>query len=599
MAKPKKNNKANYKQRQIMKEQHYNGLIAKIAAAFLITILAFYPVYVGPRVYLGITYEKTFFFWMATLIAAALVAFMFICAKGSLRILCVDDYYVPDEPGRRVTIAEWALIGFIAWAFLSAFIAHWLNPEWFNRSGYSIRPGQIVWRGYGGRYEGFFSYLAYAACFFIIARLYKPKRLHMLLIASGAAIVSLIGILQFAGLDFLPWRMPAGNGEHEWVFGLFPFELNNRQVTDIHGNPLMGPLSAFFRTTLGNVNLVSAYCSFAVMLFIALFATSGSKKWRWVYFGACMLSFALGFTTGHSGDAHTVAITGAMLLLVPYWISDRERFGRILIMLSGWLVIFAAHNAYMTHMQRQLQDGAHFPPRDVTLLVNHAPANLTLIFILAAALLAAGLALTLALKKWIPARPLKITCIAIVPVLMISGLIGLEIIGSRLYGQPHNFIWQAREMMHFRMSDSFGSGRGFIWRNAMEVIPYNPIFGTGPDTFYYALGGFGSERQTIALALHREVYDKAHNVFLQIAVCMGIPALLAYLIFLGGVFIPAVKAAFNRPVLLAFGAAALSYVIQGFFMVEVPITTPLVWIAFGVIAAETWMARVGCESAEV
>lgn len=596
MSKTKKNNKANYKQRQIMKEQHYNSLIAKIAAAFLITILAFYPVYVGPRVYLGITYEKTFFFWMATLIAAVLVAFMFICAKGSLRILAVDDYYVTDEPGRRVTIAEWALIGFIAWTFLSAFLAHWLNPEWFNRNNVSIRPSQIVWRGYGGRYEGFFSYLAYAACFFIIARLYKPKRLHMLLIAAGAIIVSLIGILQFLGLDFLPWRH---NGE--WVFGLFPFELNDagNQVTNRDGVPLMGPLSAFFRTTLGNVNLVSAYCSFAVMLFIALFATSSSKKWRWVYFGACMMAFALGFTTGHSGDAHTVAITGAMLLLTPYWIADRERFGRILIILSGWLVIFAAHNAYMTHHQRQFQGGAHYPPRDATLLINHSPANLALVFILAAALLAAGLALILLLRKWIPARPLKIACIAVVPAIIISGMIGLEIIGSRLYDSPHNFIWQAREMMHFRMSDSFGSGRGFIWRNAMEVIPYNPIFGTGPDTFYYALGGFGSERQTIALAQHNEIYDKAHNVFLQIAVCMGIPALIAYLIFLGGVFIPAVKAAFNRPVLLAFGAAALSYVIQGFFMVEVPITTPLVWVAFGVIAAETWMARVGCGSAEV
>jgi len=312
-----------------------------------------------------------------------------------------------------------------------------------------------------------------------------------------------------------------------------------------------------------------------------------------------MAAFALAFTTGHSGDAHTVAIAGAMLLLVPYWIADRERFGRILTVLSGWCVIFAAHNAYMTHMQRQLEDGAFFPPRDASLLRGHAPADLTLIFILAAVLLAAGLALTLLLKKWIPARPLKITCIAILPAVIISGMIGLEIVGSRLYDSQHNFIWQAREMMHFRMDDSFGSGRGFIWRNAMEVIPYNPIFGTGPDTFYYALGGFGSERQNLARELHNEVYDKAHNVFLQIAVCMGVPALLAYIAFLGGVFIPAVKHAFKRPVLLAFGAAALSYVIQGFFMVEVPITTPLVWIAFGVIAAETWMARVGCGSAEV
>jgi len=590
--------KAKHSSKHANREQYHNGLLAKIAAAFLVTIAAVYPVYVGPRAYLGITYEKTLFFWAATAIAAALVLFMFVCAKGSFRILSVRGYYVPDEPRRRVTLAEWALIGFVAWTFLSAFVAHWMNPEWQRWDAAlggvaSIRPSAIVWRGYFGRYEGFFSYLAYAASFFIIARLYKPRRLHMLLIAAGAAIVSLVGILQFLGVDFLPWRH---NGE--WAFGLFPFDLGHHMITGPDGERLMGPLSAFFRTTLGNVNIVSAYCAFAVILFAVLFAVSRSK-WRWVYFGACALSFALSFATGHSGDAHTVAIAGSMVLLTPYWIADRGRLGRILVVLASWCAVFAVHNAYMTAMLRQHESGVFFPPEDAWLLAVHAPANLALVLGLAAVLLAAGLALELAVKKWLPARPLKIACIAVLPAIIISGMIGLEIIGSRMYGQPHNFIWQAREMMHFRMDDSFGSGRGFIWRNAVEVIPYNPVFGTGPDTFYYALGGFGGERQTIAAQLHGEVYDKAHNVFLQIAVCMGLPALIAYLIFLGGVFAPAVKPAFKRPVLLAFGAAALSYVIQGMFMVEVPITTPLVWVALGVVAAETWMARVGCESAEI
>jgi len=599
MAKSKSKPKPNAKQRQLLRDRQFDGMLARIAAAFLVTITAFYPIYLSPRAYLGITYDKTLFLWVTAAVASALVLFMFVCAKGGFRL---DNYYVAGEPRRRVAAAEWALLGFIAWAFLSAFVAHWMNPEWMrfdaaSGGAVSIRPSQIVWRGYFGRYEGFFSYLAYAVCFAITARLYKPRRLHMLLIAGGAVIVSLIGILQFVGVDFLPWR-PDGQ---QWTFGLFPFDLDHRMITDIYGNRLMGPTSAFFRTTLGNVNLVSAYCSFAVLLFAALFAASRSKSkgWRWLYFGACALSFALSFTTGHSGDAHIVAIFGAMVLLVPYWISCRVRLGRVLLVLASWCAVYAAHNAYMTAMQRRLLEGGSFPPSEAHLLYLHSPAPIWALFALGGVLLAGGLALLLIAKKWLPARPLRIACAAAVPVLLISGMVGLEIVGSRLSDQPGSFVWQAREMMHFRMDDSFGSGRGFIWRNAVEVIPYNPIFGTGPDTFYYALGGFGGERQTLAAELHGEVYDKAHNVFLQIAVCMGIPALVAYLIFLGGVFIPAVKAAFDRPVLLAFGAAALSYVIQGFFMVEVPITTPLVWIAFGVIAAETWMAKIGCQSADV
>jgi putative inorganic carbon (HCO3(-)) transporter len=107
------------------------------------------------------------------------------------------------------------------------------------------------------------------------------------------------------------------------------------------------------------------------------------------------------------------------------------------------------------------------------------------------------------------------------------------------------------------------------------------------------------ENQHEAVEKFGIVFDKAHNIFLQIAVCMGFPALLAYLAFLGGVIVPSVKKAFKRPMLMSYGAAALSYMIQSFFCVEVPITTPIFWIALGVIAGEVWMATVGYENLEI
>jgi O-antigen ligase len=250
-------------------------------------------------------------------------------------------------------------------------------------------------------------------------------------------------------------------------------------------------------------------------------------------------------------------------------------------------------------MKRRLESGGFFPPLDRNLLNAHTPRAL-LFIILAVLLLAGGLALLLLLKKWIADKPLKIAAVAILPALIISGVIGLEIFGRRYADNPDNIIWQAREMMHGRLNDTFGSGRGWVWRNALEVIPENPVFGTGPDTFFFALGdNLEYPRHLESQELLNQWFDKAHNIFLQIAVCMGIPALLAYLIFLGGVFIPAVKPAFGRPVLFAFGAAALSYTIQSFFAVEVPITTPVVWIALGVMAGEVWTAKIGCESTEV
>jgi O-antigen ligase len=339
---------------------------------------------------------------------------------------------------------------------------------------------------------------------------------------------------------------------------------------------------------------VSAYCSFAVVLSAVLFAVSRSR-WQYLYLGASLTSFALSLTTGFSGDAYAVAIFGAMILLVPYWLADRERLGRIFIILSGWCFVFVCNSAYLSAMKRKYEAGEYFAPTDRRFLAGYEHINIKLFIIIAAVLLAAGLCLLLVLKKW-NAGVMKKAGIIFLPALIISGLIGLEIIGSRLSDNPGNFIWQAREMMHGRLDDDFGSSRGWIWKNAVAVIPDNPVFGTGPDTFAYALG---EELQKEAYERYANTYDKAHNLFLQIAVCMGIPALIAFLVFVGSIFISAVKKAFERPVLLAFGAATLSYMIQSFFCVEVPITTPLLWVALGVMAGEVWMSRIGYENTEL
>lgn len=559
----------NPKKRQFTDEEKKNWIITQIAALFFIVITAVFPLYIwlyedaasGLGRYYSITHDKTLFFLMTTGAAVILLLVMMAAVKRSMSI---ENYYVENEPVRLFSVAEWGLLAFIVWTFISAFVASWLH-------GF----GDIVWWGAYNRFEGFISYACYALTFVIIARFYKPKGWHLPLVAASAVLVSLYGVLQFLGHD---------------IFGLFPFDV----FTDEAGNPLYGPISAHFRTTLGNVNIVSAYCSFAILLFAALFAVSRSK-WQYIYLGAGMMSFALSLTTGTSGDAHTVAILGAMLLLVPYWVSSRERLGRILIVLSSWCIVYAGQSAYLSALKRRMEAGEFFAPFDRSFLAAYSHRNIALFIILAAVLLAGGLGLLLILKKW-PERKLKTAGIIFLPVALIAGLISLEIVGSRLSDNPNNIIWQAREMMHGRLEDDFGSARGWIWTRGISVIPDNPILGTGPDTFFFALG---NDLQVEAAERYGVVIDKAHNTFLQIAVCMGIPALVAYLIFLGGVFVPAAKKAFERPLLLAFGAPALSYTIQSFFCVEVPITTPLVWISLGVMAGEIWMSKIGYKQIEL
>ena len=526
-----------------------NNIINIIASIFFIGITSIFPMFLSGSKYSNMTFQKSLFFWILTAVSVFLFLILLVFIKKNIRLTFF-------------TFSEWAILAFLLFALISA-IAASFNNSIFSEFNIGVKyVKDVVWLGMPGRYEGFISFLCYALTFFITARFYKPKSSHFLVFAASSSLLSLNGILQFLGFD---------------IFNLFPFHY--KSLSDSAGNQLYGPLSAFFRTTLGNINIVSAYCTFTVVLFAALFAVSNEKSSKkFIYIAASSLSFLLCLITGDGGDAGRLAIAGAMVLLIPYWISDRLKLGKILIILSLWCIIYSGYNSYLLSLKNNFNN---MPLYDQNFLKNYTPGNTVLFITLSIILLSAGLCLLLLLKKY-PGKLMKKAGIIFIPSAIITALLFIEIAGSRL--SETSIIWQAREILHGRFGDKFGSGRGWIWKNGFSVLFKHPVFGTGPDTFFYALG---DKLQSESININGEAFDKAHNIFLQIAVCMGIPALLSYAAFISCIFFSAIKKAFDNPVLLAFFSAALSYMIQSFFCVEVPITTPLVWAALGIISGET------------
>ncbi|MCS5694821.1 O-antigen ligase family protein [Desulfofundulus thermocisternus] len=73
-----------------------------------------------------------------------------------------------------------------------------------------------------------------------------------------------------------------------------------------------------------------------------------------------------------------------------------------------------------------------------------------------------------------------------------------------------------------QFEDAAGSHRLLIWKKLLRLIPHFWAFGVGPDHLIYG-----------QLALpDGSIVDKAHNIFLEIAVTMGVFALASYLAFL-------------------------------------------------------------------
>jgi len=526
-----------------------------ISTAFFIAITTIFPLYITRTHYHHITGEKATFFLIITLLAASTIILVLFLTTRHFQ---VKDYFTPNEPKRPLSIAEWAAAAFALLALLSSIF----SPH-----------GRIVWMGSPtfGRHEGFWVLLCYILAFFIISRFYKPQRWHLLIFATGSTLLSLYGILQFLDHDIL---ISSG------FFQTIP-------EPGTHGaNQMLPPLTRVFRTTLGNINIVSAYATFALVLFAWLFAGEKSP-WGIIYIIPSTLAMAMLFIT--RGDAGWVGVLVAMVLTIPYWLTERHRLGKILIVLASWSAAFALHNNYLIDLQSQLD------PENVTFwgdfwfLSNFTPQNSSLFLTIAAILVPIGLALIfIPLKKW-PTKIMKIAGIALLAITIAGGIAFVEIEGARRYDRPQDVIWQARELFHGRAEDFFGSNRIFVWNEALNTLTDRPILGSGPATFRLALS---EDFQNLSEERYGVHFDTAHNIYLNTAITLGIPALLALLTLIGSLFWPTLKRAFDRPLLLAFGAAALAYLAQGFFQVDTPIDRPLLWIALGVMANEIWRYKI-------
>jgi O-antigen ligase len=157
-----------------------------------------------------------------------------------------------------------------------------------------------------------------------------------------------------------------------------------------------------------------------------------------------------------------------------------------------------------------------------------------------------------------------------------------------------------RERMNTIFSDSYkiatnqstgheGSFRFFIWEKSIPLINEYIWVGSGPDTFKYVFPNEDKEKQAIFGDM---IVDKAHNEYLQLAITLGIPALLTYLLLLLLIVkrgFQAAKRAKGKEKILLFGllSAIFGYSIQAFFNISVVPVAPLFWSILGITSAKS------------
>lgn len=136
-------------------------------------------------------------------------------------------------------------------------------------------------------------------------------------------------------------------------------------------------------------------------------------------------------------------------------------------------------------------------------------------------------------------------------------------------------------------NDRLGSGRIQIWKISIELIEKYPIFGVGTDNLKRGIYENLTETSINFIQKAKALIDKAHNEYLHIAVTLGIPALIIYLIFIALIIVPNIKKFFKQESILIILSVIISYLVQAFFNISTIGIAPLFWLTLGVLDNET------------
>lgn len=491
------------------------------ARIFVLLVFVAHPLMIMPDTYFSIVDTKRIFF---------VVAFCLACF-ALLALATAASSLVPEYikwPGwktlwRRIRPYEYALLAYWLVMLLSLLLC--------------AEDKSSAFFGSNVNNEGLLMQTVYLLTAVLVGRLYKPSEKDLLAMCVTAAVVSVIGILQFYGVDFL---------------GLNPPQLESL------GYGTMGP-GLIFISTMSNRNIISTYLCLAFCVAAGLFAR-GRERVHLVYLPLAWIMFYM-LILGDTESGY-VGLAAAFALLLPVLADSRESAARLFALLGSCLaLLWPIDRSYAAF-------GWDF----------FFHSLLPYLLGLGAALLVLAAVLFFVKLPEIPPKTKAIGWYALLAVGLAAGVAALPAAAEKTQNLT---LQQAASMLEGNIDDNFASDRVFIWRRTMDIIEDSPILGHGPDQFmpvFYER--YGRE----AYDVNGVYYEKAHNEYLQFATDEGWLGLGCMLAFYALALYPAWKQR-GQPLAAALLLAMAAFLAQAFFNFSTPLAHPVVWCLWGVMGS--------------
>ncbi|TWH59711.1 Lipid A core - O-antigen ligase and related enzymes [Desulfitobacterium sp. LBE] len=144
------------------------------------------------------------------------------------------------------------------------------------------------------------------------------------------------------------------------------------------------------------------------------------------------------------------------------------------------------------------------------------------------------------------------------------------------------------ESWGFEGNEKLGSSRGYIWSRSLPLLKNTLFFGYGPDTFAIAFPQHDFYGKLYAYDDMWHLVDKPHNLYLQIAINTGIISLCAFLFLVGLYIYKSFRLYVSNPfdtflsqAGVGIFAGIVGYLGAGFFNDSVVSVAPVFWCLLG------------------